>query len=28
MCNVVVRIQWPPHGKEYHVALVDGDFGY
>ena len=28
MCNVVVRIQWPPHGKEYHVVLVDGDFGY
>jgi hypothetical protein len=28
MCNVVVRIQWPPHGKEYHVVLVDGDYGY
>jgi len=28
MCNVVVRIQWPPHDKEYHVVLVDGDFGY
>jgi hypothetical protein len=28
MCHVVVRIQWPPHGKEYHVILIDGDFGY
>jgi len=28
MCNVTVRIQWPPHGKEYHVILIDGDFGY
>jgi hypothetical protein len=28
MCNVVVRIQWPPHGKEYHVILIDGDFGF
>jgi hypothetical protein len=28
MCNVVVRIQRPPIGKEYHVILIDGDFGY
>lgn len=28
MCHVVVRIQHPPHGKEYHVVLIDEDFGY
>ncbi len=28
LCNVVVRIQWPPRGKEYHVIIIDGDFGY
>lgn len=28
LCNVTVRIQWPPRGKEYHVVLIDGDFGY
>ena len=28
MCNVVVRIQWPLHGREYHVVLIDGDYGF
>lgn len=28
MCNVVVRIQRPTHGKEIHVVIIDGDFGY
>jgi hypothetical protein len=28
MCHVTVRIQLPPNGKEYHVILIDGDFGY
>ncbi len=28
LCNVTVRIQWPPRGREYHVILIDGDFGY
>ena len=28
MCNVVVRIQYPTRGKEIHVVLIDGDFGY
>lgn len=28
MCNVTVRIQYPPRGKDMHVVLIDGDFGY
>ncbi len=28
MCNVVVRIQYPPRGKEIHVVMIDADFGY
>jgi len=28
LCSVVVRIQWPPICTEYHVVLIDGDFGY
>lgn len=28
MCNVTVRIQRPTIGKEIHVILIDGDFGY
>ena len=28
MCNVTVRIQYPPRGKDVHVVLIDGDFGY
>lgn len=28
MCNVTVRIQYPTIGKEMHVVLIDGDFGY
>jgi L-lactate utilization protein LutB len=28
MCNVVVRLQCPASGKEFHVVIIDGDFGY
>jgi len=28
MCNVTTRIQQPTRGKEIHVILIDGDFGY
>ncbi|MDD5018379.1 MAG: lactate utilization protein [Eubacteriales bacterium] len=28
MCNVTMRIQYPASGKEFHVVLIDGDFGY
>ncbi len=28
MCNVTVRIQHPTSGKEMHVVLIGGDFGY
>lgn len=28
MCNVTVRLQYPTRGKEMHVILIDGDFGY
>ena len=28
MCNVTVRIQRPTRGKEMHVVIIDGDFGY
>ncbi len=28
MCNVTVRIQCPTTGKEMHVVIIDGDFGY
>ncbi len=28
MCNVTVRIQRPTRGKEMHVVLIDGEFGY
>jgi hypothetical protein len=28
MCNVTIRIQYPTNGKEIHVVLIDGDFGY
>jgi len=28
MCNVTVRLQRPTRGKEIHVVLIDGDFGY
>ncbi|MGI5850391.1 MAG: lactate utilization protein [Christensenellales bacterium] len=28
MCNVTVHIQYPTRGKEIHVILIDGDFGY
>ena len=28
LCNVVARIQRPPRGMEYHVVLIDADFGF
>ncbi len=28
MCNVTVRLQRPTRGKEMHVVVIDGDFGY
>jgi len=28
MCRVIVRIQYPTRGKQIHVILIDGDFGY
>lgn len=28
MCNVVTRLQYPTTGKEIHVVIIDGDFGY
>ena len=28
MCNVIVRMQYPTRGKEVHVVLIGGDFGY
>ncbi len=28
LCNVTARIQWPPRGREYHVILIDGDYGF
>lgn len=28
MCNITVRLQYPPKGKQIHVVLIDGDFGY
>lgn len=28
MCNVTVRLQRPTRGKEVHVVIIDGDFGY
>lgn len=28
ICNVVVRIQYPPWGKEVHVVLIDEDLGF
>ena len=28
MCNVTVRMEYPPKGREYHVLLIDGDYGY
>lgn len=28
ICNVVVRIQYPPWDKEIHVVIIDGDFGF
>ena len=28
MCNVTVRMQYPTTGKDIHVILIDGDFGY
>lgn len=28
LCNVTARIQRPPRGREYHVVLIDGDFGF
>ncbi len=28
MCNVTVRLQRPTRGKEMHVVIIDGDFGY
>ena len=27
-CNATVRIQYPPGSREFHVVLIDGDFGY
>jgi hypothetical protein len=28
MCNVTVRLQRPTRGKEMHLVILDGDFGY
>ncbi len=28
MCNVTIRLQRPTRGKEMHVVVIDGDFGY
>jgi L-lactate utilization protein LutB len=28
MCNVTMRLQRPTRGKEMHVVVIDGDFGY
>ncbi len=28
MCNVTVRIQYPTYGRDIHVILIDGDYGY
>jgi len=28
MCRVTVRLQYPTRGKEMHVVIIDGDFGY
>lgn len=28
MCNVTARLQRPTRGKEMHVVIIDGDFGY
>ena len=28
ICNVTVRIVYPPWGKEIHVIIIDGDFGF
>lgn len=28
MCNVTVRLERPTRGKEMHVVVIDGDFGY
>ncbi len=28
MCNVTMRLQRPTRGKEMHVVIIDGDFGY
>jgi len=28
MCNVTVYLQYPTRGKEIHIVLIDGDFGF
>ncbi len=28
MCNVTVRIQYPPKGKDIHILLIDENLGY
>ena len=28
ICNVTVRIVYPPWGKQMHVIIIDGDFGF
>lgn len=28
MCNVTVRLQRPTRGKDMHVVIIDGEFGY
>ncbi len=28
ICNVTVRIVYPPWGKQMHVIIIDGDYGF
>lgn len=28
MCSVITRMQYPTRGKEIHVVIIDGDYGY
>lgn len=28
MCNVTIRLQRPTRGKDMHVVIIDGEFGY
>jgi hypothetical protein len=28
ICNVTVRIVYPPWGKQIHIIIIDGDYGF